>query len=77
MDLFSRKIIAWNVFGKPDVDLVITAFKKVYEKRNFPEGLMFHSDRGSQYTASTFRQLLDSFNVVQSFSKKGYPFDNA
>lgn len=42
-----------------------------------PTGLMFHSDRGSQYTAFAFRQLLDTLNVVQSFSKKGYPFDNA
>ena len=40
-------------------------------------GLMFHSDRGSQYTAFAFRKLLDELNVVQSFSKKGYPFDNA
>lgn len=51
--------------------MVITAFKKAYEKRNFPEGLMFHSNRESQYTACAFRQLLDSLNVVQSFSKKG------
>ena len=77
MDLFSRKIISWNISGKPDVDLVMTAFKKAYDRRNSPSGLMFHSDRGSQYTAFSFRQLLDSLNVVQSFSKKGYPFDNA
>ncbi len=32
---------------------------------------------GTQYTAFAFRRLLDSLNVVQSFSKKGYPFDNA
>lgn len=38
---------------------------------------MFHSDQGTQYTVFAFRQLLDSLNVVQSFSKKGYPFDNA
>lgn len=77
MDLYSRKVISWNISGKPDVDLVITAFKKAYTKRNAPFGLMFHSDRGTQYTAFAFRQLLDSLNVVQSFSKKGYPFDNA
>ena len=40
-------------------------------------GFMFHSDRGAQYTAFAFRKLLDSVHVVQSFSKKGYPFDNA
>lgn len=38
---------------------------------------MFHSDRGAQYTVFAFRKLLDSLHVVQSFSKKGYPFDNA
>ena len=77
MDLFSRKIIAWHLSGKADADLVISTFQKAYQKRNAPYGLMFHSDRGSQYTAFSFRQLLDSLNVVQSFSKKGYPFDNA
>ncbi len=53
------------------------AFRKAYTKREQPQGLMFHSDRGTQYTAFAFRKLLDSLNVVQSFSKKGYPFDNA
>lgn len=77
IDLFSRKIIAWHISDKPNVDLVLTAFQKAYKKRNAPYGLMFHSDRGTQYTAFAFRQLLDSLNVVQSFSKKGYPFDNA
>lgn len=77
MDLFSRKVIAWNISGRPDVDLVMQAFRKAYTKREQPQGLMFHSDRGTQYTAFSFRKLLDSLNVVQSFSKKGYPFDNA
>lgn len=77
MDLFSRKVISWHISSKPDVDLVINAFKKAYSSRKSPYGLMFHSDRGSQYTAFAFRKLLDDLNVVQSFSKKGYPFDNA
>ena len=50
---------------------------RAYAKRNISVGLMFHSDRGTQYTAFKFRKLLDELNVVQSFSKKGYPFDNA
>ncbi len=77
IDLFSRKVIAGHISAKPDVELVMTTFKKAYKARNTPYGLMFHSDRGSQYTAFAFRQLLDSLHVVQSFSKKGYPFDNA
>lgn len=73
MDLYSRKVISLHISSKANVELVIITFKKAYEKRNAPYGLMFHSDRGSQYTAFSFRQLLDSLNVVQSFSKKGYP----
>lgn len=77
IDLFSRKVVSWHLSGKADASLVMTAFQKAYDNRNTPFGLMFHSDRGTQYTAFSFRQLLDSLNVVQSFSKKGYPFDNA
>ncbi len=77
IDLFSRKVVSWHLSKNANVDLVIATFRKAYENRNAPFGLMFHSDRGTQYTAFAFRQLLDSLNVVQSFSKKGYPFDNA
>ena len=77
MDLFSRKIISWNISNKADSNLIMSTFNDAYNKRNSPTGLMFHSDRGTQYTATPFRKLLDKFNVVQSFSKKGYPFDNA
>ena len=77
MDLFSRKIIGWHISGRHDVDLTISAFKKAYNSRDVRYGLIFHSDRGSEYTAFSFRKMLDSLNVVQSFSKKGYPFDNA
>ena len=77
IDLFSRKIIGWNMSAKPDVFLVMNAFRSAWRSRSVNYGLMFHSDRGSQYTAFAFRKLLDSLNVVQSFSKKGYPFDNA
>ena len=77
IDLFSRKVIAWHLSSKQDVELTITAFRKAYAARSAPKGLMFHSDRGTQYTAFAFRSLLDSLNIVQSFSKKGYPFDNA
>lgn len=59
------------------MELTITAFRKAYAARSAPMGLMFHSDRGTQYTAFAFRSLLDSLHIAQSFSKKGYPFDNA
>ena len=77
LDLYSRKIIAWDIATRQDADLVIKVFRKAYALRGEPRGLMFHSDRGTQYTSFSFRQLLDSLNVVQSFSKKGHPYDNA
>jgi len=77
IDLFSRKVVAWKISDKPNAELVISTFKKAYANRNFPIGLMFHSDRGSQYTSADFRKLLNRFNVVQSFSGKGCPYDNA
>ena len=77
MDLFSRKVIGWSISRKHDVELTREAFQKAYNGRDVSYGLIFHSDRGSEYTAFPFRKLLDSCNVVQSFSKKGYPFDNA
>ena len=40
-------------------------------------GVMFHTDRGSQFTAKRFRQYLDQHNMIQSFSAKGYPYDHA
>ena len=70
MDLFSRKVIAWQLSRKADAALVYTAFQKAYTKRHPSHGLLFHSDQGIQYTAREFRQLLDSCHIVQSFSKK-------
>lgn len=77
IDLFSRKVIAYKLSDKIDAVLVLDTFNIAYKHRNCPAGLMFHSDRGCQYTSKTFRQLLDKLNVVQSFSAKGHPYDNA
>ena len=77
MDLFSRKIIGWSISNRHNVDLTMKAFEKAYFDRGEPEYVLFHSERGSEYTAYTFRQALEKRNVVQFFSQKGYPYDNA
>ena len=77
IDLFSRKVVGWNLSNKHDVNLTVEAFKKAYLDRGKPDFVLFHSDRGSEYTAFIFRQALEKCNAVQSFSKKGYPYDNA
>ena len=48
-----------------------------YEERQPPSGLIFHSDRGAQYTSHRFQQLLHEHNTEQSFSQPGKPHDNA
>ena len=77
IDLFSRKVISYSVSSKINENLVINTFKKAFSVRNKPQNLIFHSDRGSQYTSLNFRRLLEQCNVIQSFSAKGYPYDNA
>ena len=77
IDLFSRKVVGWSLSNKHDVDLTIKAFEKAYSDRGEPDFVLFHSDQGSEYTAFSFRKALEKCNAVQSFSKKGYPYDNA
>ena len=55
MDLFSRKIIGWSISNRHDVELTMKAFENAYFDRGEPEYVLFHSDRGSEYTALTFR----------------------
>jgi putative transposase len=77
MDLYSRKIISYKVSTSIDTKLVLDTFGLAYSKRGFPNGVMFHSDQGVQYTSKDFRKALDAADFVQSFSAKGHPFDNA
>lgn len=75
--MFSRKFISYAINTKIDSKLVINAFLSAFNKRDKPKNLIFHSDNGSQYTSKAFRRLLDNLDVIQSFSRKGCPYDNA
>ena len=77
IDLFARKVVAYRVSSKINVQLTIDTFQSAWNDRGQLTGLLFHSDRGCQYTAKEFRRLLDGCGVVQSFSAKGHPYDNA
>ncbi|WP_409152628.1 DDE-type integrase/transposase/recombinase [Fretibacterium fastidiosum] len=77
LDLFSRKVIAWRVSDKIDTQLVMETAEEAYLKRGRPQSVLFHSDRGCQYTSELFRRFSDQRNIVQSFSAPGYPYDNA
>jgi len=77
IDLYARKVIACRISQKHSSQLITAAFKQAYSSRKPEDGLIFHSDRGAQYTSHTFQNLLKSCNVKQSFSPSGRPHHNA
>lgn len=77
MDLFDLSVIGYSYGKKMNSQLVVDAFKMAVAKRGISNNLIFHSDRGSQYTSNDFESLLSSLDIRHSFSKKGCPYDNA
>lgn len=77
MDLYSRKIVGWSVGKRITKELVISSLQQAYELRKPAKGLIFHSDRGSQYASDEFKELLNSIGAEQSMSRKGNCWDNA
>lgn len=77
MDLFSRKIVGLNMGDRLETKLVTGALKQALYRRMPKEGLMHHSDRGSQYTSAEFKELTQMHGIRLSMSAKGHCYDNA
>lgn len=77
LDAFSRCIVGWSMSNRMRDQLVIDALMAALWRRKPPEGVIFHSDRGSQYCSNAFRKLLKKHNIYQSMSSVGNCFDNA
>lgn len=77
IDLFSRKVVGWQLGDHLDAELSGEALRKALARRCPAPGLLFHSDRGIEFAAKTFRQLLTQAGAVQSMSRKGNCWDNA
>nr|WP_281269904.1 IS3 family transposase [Gracilibacillus dipsosauri] len=77
MDLHTKKIVGFSFGRTMTTELIITALKNAYETQQPDEGLIFHSDLGSQYTSDKFAKVIEQLNMVHSFSYKGSPYDNA
>ncbi len=77
IDLFSRKVISYGLSDEINTVLTLNVFDDAYAERSSPEGLLFHSDQGVQYTSCAFRERLKELNIIQSFSMPGYPYDNS
>lgn len=76
-DLHTRKIVGSAMSTTIDKELVIEALDQAYFRQKPKPGIIFHSDRGSQYTAEAFKKRLNDYDMIQSLSDKGNPYDNA
>ena len=79
IDLFSRQVVGWSLRHDMTRDIVIDALRMAWFKRHPGKqaGLMFHSDRGSQYASKDLRDVLKEYGIVSSMSRRGNCWDNA
>lgn len=77
LDVFSRQIVGWSLRKRMPKELVLDALEQAVETRRPQAGLIFHSDRGSQYASKKVRKYLIANHIKQSMSRKGDCYDNA
>ena len=77
IDLYSRKVIGWQISKKIDRHLALDALKMAIAHRKPPRGVIHHSDRGVQYLCDDYTELLTEKGFHISCSRKGNPYDNA
>ena len=77
IDLYSRRIVGWSMDDTMKVSLVNDALNMALTSRKPPKGLIWHTDRGSQYASYSHRDLLEQNGIIQSMSRKGNCWDNA
>ena len=75
MDLYSRKIISWELSETLEAAHVVKCVEKAKKTRNINKPLIFHCDRGCQYVSQAFQNVTSG--MIHSYSKKAYPWDNA
>lgn len=77
IDLYSRKVIGWSMADHMRTELTLKALKMALVTRKPNEGLIHHSDRGSQYCANEYIETLNEIEADISMSRTGNPYDNA
>jgi putative transposase len=77
LDLFARRVVGWAVSDRLHQELALEALRKALAIRRPDKGLIHHSDRGSQYCATTYQAALKKHGLQVSMSGKGNCFDNA
>lgn len=77
VDLFSRKIVGWSMKDTLHSDLCVEALEMALAARMPREGLLHHSDQGSQYCSEQYQTQLKNFKITCSMSRVGNCWDNA
>ena len=77
IDLSSRRVVGWALADHMRTELVADALTMAFKNRSPEEGLIFHSDRGCQYTSADYGELARANGVVLSVGRKGECWDNA
>lgn len=77
IDLYSRAVIGWSIQATMSRQLVCDALTMALWRRGFPRGVLFHSDRGSQYCSGDYQALLKKHGFICSMSRKGNCWDNS
>ena len=77
IDLFSRQVVGWSMKEHMQTSLVKDALSMAWWRRRPEVGLIFHSDRGSQYCSHEFQNALKGWQMRSSMSRRGNCWDNA
>ena len=78
IDLYDRKMIGWSLSNTMSTaDTTLAAWRMAIKNRPVKKGLIFHSDQGVQYATKKFTNVLESYGVIRSMSRKGNCWDNA
>jgi len=78
IDLYSRRVVGWAMGATMEASLVLEALNRALGHRQIqPDQLLIHTDQGSQYRATAYRQLLEDHKIICSMSAKGCCWDNA
>ena len=77
IDLYSRKIVGWSMDKNMTSTLVNDALFMALKTRSPEKGLVWHTDRGSQYASDSHREVLKEYGIIQSMRRRGNCYDNA
>ena len=77
IDLYDRRVVAYQISKFNDIKIVINTLKLAFEKEKDVRNLIIHSDQGFQYTSFEYKALCNSKGVLISMSRKGTPIDDS